>query len=227
MRKRPWVITEEHLHSRSHLEQKASWVGANRTHFSFCSEIPFSWGITRQRSCILPVRNGMGLLPVQPWASGSLCLIQTDSLWREKSRLASLQGFLTAPRHHTAGFPINTSSLHVPLWNGEHSIFTYCVLGLKINFRFALPFASSWIKHFCSLLKILSLCLHFNGHSSEMEDFFYNLHLSGEKVGMETAKWQGCILSSPPASLFKWVTASRKWSVPLSRRRKAIFKISV
>ena len=38
-------------------------MGADRTHHSFCSEIPFSWEVSRQRSHVLSVRNGMGLLP--------------------------------------------------------------------------------------------------------------------------------------------------------------------
>lgn len=125
--KRPWVITEVHLRSRSHLEQKASWVGL-AIPSSFCSEIPFSWGLPSRRSvfyhwemaCRAPA-TGVA------WA-WVLCVWYRQTACERKSLGSIFADILDSPRHHTADFPINTSSLWVCLY-GTESYVTYCVLG--------------------------------------------------------------------------------------------------
>lgn len=82
--------------------------------------------------------------------------------------------------HHVADLPINTKSSETGA-----GIFTYCGICSRLNCRFSSPHAVSRIKHFCGPLKILSLRLHFNGRSSEMQGFrsYYHWYLSRKGVG--------------------------------------------
>lgn len=107
-------------------------------------KFPLHWEISGQRSHILSVRNVMGLLPCAAVGTRIFVCDSDRQLGKARGRACIFAGVLDSPPTPHCRFSDKCiDSPHAPEQQRAWHIYILYVRGLKVNFRFGLPFAVS------------------------------------------------------------------------------------